>query len=124
MAADDFNPDDLTEVLTVLRAAGIAADTDPHLVRAPGVWLRFDGLDLEHLHGLRVNTTLHVLTPETDDARVRAALAAAFNAVKATLRAAGFELEGPIGVVGVVLPGSSTAMPALACPLPLDTCQE
>lgn len=122
---DDFNPADLEAVLDILRTAPdpIPADLDPAKVRAPGVWLRLDGFTPDSLHGLTINTTLHPVVGEADRTRATTAVADLFNRVKAKLRAAGLEVYGQVTPARLILPGSSTPLPALAVPLDIPTCQ-
>lgn len=129
MAADDFNPADVDELVAAIRAADPDADVirsvsiNPTEVQLPGVWVRFDGLEEDVLAGLTVKLTVHVIVPNAGGfARVLAGLAQLRNLVKPVLTTYGGP-TGPTTRTGVILPSSTQPMPALAIPLDLLTDQ-
>lgn len=131
MAADDFNPADVDELLALLveQTSLRSASTDPSKLGAlPGCWARIDALRYENLAGLTVALTLHLIVGEQEVGRALAALAPLLNELVPVLNRSDLELGGgPTGdvrVVRVPLPGSTTGLPALAVPFDLNTTQE
>lgn len=119
----DFS--NLATLAGVLTAAGIrSADTDPAKVQAPGVWIRFDGVELDNLAGVTILATLHLVAPASTFTTVQTQLADLFNQVIPALAAIGEQPAGTTRPAGVVLPGSTTPLPALAVPLELLTTKE
>lgn len=121
MAGHEVSFTELDQLAALLAAVEgcRSASVDPGKVKLPGVWIRHDSLGFR-LGGATHKLTLHLITPEREQGRALPELAALFNALSAQLH----QLGGPSGdlqLVGVVLPGSSTPMPALAVPLDLIT---
>lgn len=131
MAADDFNPADLDELVAALRGADPthelirSVSLNPDEVQLPGVWVRFDQLEEDVLAGLTVRVTVHMIVSSAGGfARQLAGLAELRNLVKPVLATYGGP-AGPTTRVGVILSTSAGAqpMPALAVPLDLSTRQ-
>lgn len=130
MAVDDFNPDDLDELVDALKGADPSGEIirsvsiDPDELQLPGVWVRFDGLTDNLLAGVTVNLTLFLIVPNAGGIkRVLAALAGLRNTVLPVVRTYGGP-NGPTTRSSVLLPGTTpTPMPALAVPLDLLTSQ-
>lgn len=127
MNVDDFNPDDLDELVAAIKAANPAGDIirsvsmNPDEVQLPGVWLRFDAVEYGNLAGLTVKLTLHLIVANAGGyARVLAALAGMLNLVKPVVAGYGGP-NGPITRTAVLLSSSTQPTPALAVPLDLLT---
>jgi len=122
MAVDDFNPSDLDELATQLRAIeGVSADRDAAKVQTPGVWIRFDGLAAGTLASLGVKLTLHAVVATTGDKpRDLDKVAALYNSIKPVIAANGGP-SGDITPTGLILPGSTVALPCLQIPLHILT---
>lgn len=124
MATDDLNLDDLQLLVEELKARpGVKyASTDPEEIDTPGVWVRFDGAELQAtLTNLRVKVTLHlVVAPANERARTNKALSDLFNTVKPVVEDHG-GATGLIKPVGLQLPGAQSPQPCLQIPLDLLT---
>lgn len=116
----------LADLAGVLTAAGIrSADTDPANVQAPGVWIRFDGVELDNLAGVTILATLHLIVPKSTFTTVQTQLADLFNQVVPALAAIGEQPTGTTRPTAVALPGNAAnPLPALAVPLELLTTKE
>jgi hypothetical protein len=125
--ADDLQLVDLETLGTLLTGDGSplrSFSVDPSKVSAlPGVWCRIDSLNEGNLRGLTIRTTLHLIASESDWDRAIDNLAPLWNLVKSRLRDHGGSRDDST-FVGVILPGSQTAMPAVAVPFDLTTTQE
>lgn len=127
MATDDVNPDDLDALVTLLKDAAAGSPQtcrtvalDPSEVTPPGVWVRVDGFGPHTLAGVAIRTTLFLIVPDTGHKRVVGRLAALYNMIRPALPGT----PAPATRAGVVLPGSTTPLPALALPFDLQTTQE
>lgn len=118
----DFgNLDDLVELL---KDAGIrSVDTDESKINAPGVWIRLDTIRQTQLTGLTLGLTLFLVVGDTDKRRALKGLQDLWNEVIPVLAAIGGP-TGPTTRAGLILPGSTTPLPALAVPLDLLTINE
>lgn len=123
VAADDFDPADIDELIAALKAAGVEASIDERAVRVPGVFVRHDSLPTGRpLGGCLVRLTLFpVVEKSTDRNQSTRALADLWNKVRPVVQGFG----GPSGDVnvriGLTLPSSSTRLPAYSVPLDLIT---
>lgn len=129
MAVDDFNPEDIAELIAAVQATDPTKELirtvsmDPDKVRLPGVWVRFDGLDDNVLAGVTVKLTLHLIVQNAGGfTRVLAELAQLRNLVKPAVAGYGGP-NGPTTRTSVILAANAQPMPALAIPLDLLTSQ-
>jgi hypothetical protein len=125
-AADDLAVVDLVELGELLTADPSplrSFSIDPSKLTLPGVWCRVDALAEENLRGLTIRTTLHLIVGEADWDRALSNLAPLWNGLKAQLREHGGS-SGDSTLVGVILPGSQTPLPAVAVPFDFTTTQE
>jgi hypothetical protein len=124
MAADDVDFTNLDQLAADLAAADPelirSVSVDPSEVQVPGGWLRVDGVGPHTLGAVTLRATLHLIVPEGDVRRRLTMLAAAYNAAKPVLDDLGADV-GDADSVGVILPGSSTPLPALAIPVAILT---
>ncbi len=93
--------------------------SEPSKVDTPGCWLRFDRVRHNILDGgYELDVTAHLVVPEQEVWRAHDQLSALFTDLQPTLERVGYTGDG-IAFVGLILPGSSTPLPALAVPLTL-----
>lgn len=92
--------------------------SDPTKVRTPGCWLRFDRARHDVLSGYSLDVTAHLVVPDQDVPRAHKQLSELFTSLQPTLEQVGYTGDN-LAFVGLVLPGSSTPLPALAVPLTL-----
>lgn len=121
MATDDLNFGDLDELVDEIKTAGVkSVDRDASKIRPPGVWVRFDEIELQAtLTTLRLKVTLHlVVTNSVSRGPSEKALASLFNKVKTVVENHG-GATGPIKPIGLKLPNSQTPLPCLQIPLAL-----
>jgi hypothetical protein len=123
VATDDLNVADLDELVELLKATDPAGETirsvslDPSEVNVPGIWVSLTGVGPHTLAGVTISLTLYLIVEDAGFARTLGRLADLYNLVRPAL-------PGPPGVAtrsGVVLPGSTTPMPALAVPFDMLT---
>lgn len=93
--------------------------SDPSKVLTPGVWLRFDRARHDKLSGgYSLDVTAHLVVPDQGVPRAHKQLSELFTTLQPTLEQVGYTGDS-LAFVGLVLPGSSTPLPALAVPLTL-----
>lgn len=113
--------DELGQLLTT--AAGKArlrsCTVDSSKLLTPGAWLRVNKVRHELLDGSYVvDTTVHLVVPESEPARAHTRLSELFDVLRPTLEHAGWSGDS-IAFTGLLVPGSSTPLPALAIPVEL-----
>lgn len=90
----------------------------------PGCWLRVDSIRMETLAASHtVATTVHLVVPDSDPERAHTRLSALFTALRPTLETVGYS-GADIAFTGLLIPGSSTPLPALAIPVELHITEE
>lgn len=93
--------------------------SEPTKVQTPGCWLRFDRARHSLMDGgYELDVTAHLVVPEQETWRAHDQLSALFTDLQPTLERVGYAGDG-LAFIGLVLPGSSTPLPALAVPLTL-----
>lgn len=126
MATDDLNFDDLDALIALLKAADPghelirSVSVDPSEVNVPGIWVAVEGIGPHTFAGVTIRTTLYLIVPDGDIRRVLTKLADMFNLVRPALPGP----HDPATRAGVVLPSSTTPLPALAVPFNLLTTNE
>lgn len=123
--------DDMRELGQLLKAAGPAdADklrsitVDASKLLTPGVWLRIDAIRWEVLAGGHtVATTVHIVVPDSEPERAHTRLSKLFKSLRSTLEQVGYT-GGDVAFTGLLVPGSSTPLPALAIPVELHITEE
>lgn len=113
MDALDFGP--VEQLVTLLRGAGVRADVDPAKVNLPGAWVTVESIRTITVDGdIQLECAVFLIVGDTGYARAYAKLADLFNLTATVMMA-----DGPVTPEGVVLPGSSTPLPALRIPVNL-----
>lgn len=93
--------------------------SEPTKVDTPGCWLRFDRARHDLLSGgYSLDVTAHLVVPNQETWRAHDQLSDLFTDLQPTLERVGYAGDG-LAFVGLVLPGSSSPLPALAVPLTL-----
>jgi hypothetical protein len=130
MAADDLNLDDLDELVALVRGDGddqlVEVSLDPGELNLPGVWVSFDGIDLNRLRGATLTVRLFLVVPDVAPRDAGAQLVELFNLVKARLatRPGPVRINGRTTTETVLMPGyEGRALPALVVPVELLTTQ-
>lgn len=110
----DFAP--LADLVEALKAAEVRASLDPAAVNLPGAWVTLEAVDPVNLRrDLRLAAVVYLIVGDTDYRRALDALAALFNAVVPAV----LTPDGPVVPQGVLLPDTSTPLPALRVPVHL-----
>lgn len=113
----DLTTAPLTEFIELLDAAEVFTSMDPAEVNLPGAWLAVDEIRPHNVAGqLRLVCSLYLISEDKDALRAVEQLAELFNKARTV-----FTPDGPSITQGVVLPDSSTPMPALRVPIHLIT---
>jgi hypothetical protein len=117
-----LDPADLAALVAAIAAipAIKAASYDPtDLLRTPAAWVRIDGIDTLPVMAdghTDVPVTIHLIVPAKPFTQAFADLCPLLDALVDVLTP-----TGPALVTGVVLPGSTAVLPALAVPFTLHT---
>ena len=106
----------LNVLVDALRAADVRADLDPSSLNLPAAWVTVEGIQAANVAG---DTTLlavvYLIVPDQDYGRALADLADLYNlVVPGVLRP-----DGQVVPQGVILPDSTTPLPALRVPVNL-----
>lgn len=111
----DFQP--VVDLAASLEAAGVRASLDPSDVNLPGAWVTVETIQAGNLRGtLILGCVVYLIAPDQDYRRALEALAAAYNlTVPGVLTP-----DGPVVPQGVILPDTSTPLPALRVPVNLN----
>jgi hypothetical protein len=111
---------ELAELEQLLQGAGVFGSMDPAEVNTPGYWLALDEVRPRALSGqLQLRCSVFLIAGDRDARRAVAVLAGLFNKVRTVLTP-----DGPVTTQGVVLPDSSTPLPALRVPVHINTGSE
>lgn len=109
-----FTP--LTQLAQLLTDAGVSASTNPEDVTLPGAWVTVEGIRQLTMDGaLQLECVVYLVSGDTDHLRAYEALAELYN----TIVPSSLVPDGVVVPQGVVMPGNSTAMPALRVPVNL-----
>lgn len=110
-----FQP--VEDLVTLLRAQGLRADTDPGKVNVPGAWVTVESITYQGL-GLvpTLSVVVYLVTGDKDHRRAMETLAGLHNqAIPAVLIP-----DGPVVPQGLILPSNpSQPLPALRVPVTL-----
>lgn len=114
---------DLRELGQLLSTAAPAPQlrsvtSDAENLQTPGCWLRFDRARHDLMDGYSLDVTAHLVVGEQKTPRAHKALSDLFTALRPTFDNVGYS-GGDLAFIGLVLPTSSTPLPALAVPLTL-----
>lgn len=102
-------------LVELLRGAGLRADMDPASLNLPGAWVTVDAIRTLTVDGaVQLECVVFLIVGDTDYERAYTKLAELFNLMGTVL-----EPDGPVTPQGVVMPGTSTAVPALRVPVNL-----
>lgn len=93
--------------------------SEPSKLNTPGCWLRFDRARHDLLDGgYSLDVTAHLVVADKEVWRAHDELSDLFTDLQPTLERVGYTGDN-LAFVGLVVPGSSTPLPALAVPLTL-----
>lgn len=123
MLPTDLNPDDLDDLVQILKDAEIRdVGFDPKQLNKPGVWVNVTGFALELLGGLTVKTQLICLAGTNDPRQALISVAPVFNKVVTALNPIG----GPTGdpTTGVWILDGAARVSGISIPFDLHTTQE
>jgi hypothetical protein len=121
MATDDLNPDDLDDLVDMIKAGGgVECSLDPVDLNGVGVWVSLSGIRGDRLQGTTLEVTLFVVAPDGPPSVVLRLLADCYNLVRP--RIVGLPRNGMVQSVRVTIPGvEGRPMPALSIPVMLHT---
>lgn len=106
----------VTALVDALRAAGVRADLDPASLNLPAAWVTVEGLQAANVrHDLALDVAVYLIAPDQDYARALEDLADLFNSTVPEV----LTPDGQVVPQGVILPDSSTPLPALRVPVRL-----
>lgn len=106
----------MVNLVDLLEAAEVRATMDPAEVNVPGAWVTLDGFQVTNLRGATaVDVAVYLIVGDQDTRRALDSLADLYaKVVPGVLRP-----DGRVVAQGVLLPDSSTALPALKVPVRL-----
>lgn len=109
----------LRTVRDALEAGGVAATLDTAQIRTPGVWVTAESISLDLLaaDSGSIAVRLVLVVPDLDDERAWEGLGLLLTEVDEALAAADLSPGGDITVENIILPNSSTPLPALGVPV-------
>ena len=103
----------LTGLLEALKSAEVFGSTDPAQVNVPGAWLALDEVRPRVMSGdHQLRCSLYLIAPDVDTLRALEQLGDLYDKTLTVLTP-----DGPTTTLGVVLPDSSTPLPALRVPI-------
>lgn len=107
----------LVDLVATIQAAGLRASLDPGDLSVPGVWVTCDGVLAANLaRDYQVSAVLYLVTDDRDYRRSLESLADMFNVLVPTVLVP----DGPVVPQGVLMPDTSTPLPALRVPVILN----
>lgn len=116
--------DDLGELLNAADARIKSCTLDSARLQVPGVWVRVDQLQQELLtDSYTIRATAHLVVKGAEPSKALNALGDHLDALLPVLESVGYTGD-PINLTGLILPGSSSPLPALAIPLALHITEE
>lgn len=105
----------LQQLVELLQGAGMSASLNPADVNLPGAWVTMTQLQPITLAGdIEIQAVVYLVAGDTDYAQAYDQLADLYNTAATVL-----DPDGPVTPQGVVMPGNTTAMPALRVPVNL-----
>ncbi len=105
------------DLVAALEAGEVRATVDPSDLNTPGAWVTVEAIQGVNLAGtLRLEAVIYLIVGDQDYMRAMDALAALYNATLAVV-----DPDGPVTPQGVILPDTSTPLPALRVPVFLYT---
>jgi hypothetical protein len=105
----------VTALVALLKDSGLRADEDPAKLNLPGAWVTVDAIRGITLAGdIQLECSVFLIVGDRDYRRAYVKLADLYNTMATVL-----EPDGPVTPQGVVMPGTSTALPALRVPVNL-----
>jgi hypothetical protein len=108
-----FQP--VSDLVGLLRGADLRADEDPAKLNLPGAWVTVDTIRPLTVSGeLELECSVFLIVGDKDYKRAYVKLAALYAKMATVL-----EPDGPVVPQGVVMPGTSTPLPALRVPVNL-----
>lgn len=114
--ATDLTWQPVLDLVTALQAADVRADLDPAALNLPAAWVTVEGLQAANVaRDLALDVAVYLIAPDQDYARALEDLAELFNRVVPGVLVP----DGRVVPQGVVLPDSSTPLPALRVPVRL-----
>lgn len=121
MAHDDLNPDDLDDLVSLVRGAGgVECSLDPVDLNGVGVWVSLSAIRGDRLQGATLEVTLFLIAPDGPPSTVLRQLADLYNLVRP--RIVGLPRNGLTQSIRVTIPGvEGRPMPALSIPILLHT---
>lgn len=121
MAHDDLNPDDLDDLVTMIKAdGGVECSLDPVDLNGTGVWVSLSAIRGDRLQGATLEVTLFLVAPDGPPSVVLRQLADCYNLVRP--RITGLPRNGSVQSVRVTIPGvEGRPMPALSIPVLVPT---
>lgn len=111
-----FSTVGMQALVTLLLEADVSASVDPSEVTTPGAWVTLDGFQAVNIRrDPVVDVAVYLVVADLDTRRALDALASLYNKVVPSV----FIPDGRVIAQGLVLPDSSTALPALKVPVRL-----
>lgn len=105
----------VTALVDALVAAGVRATLNPADLNLPAAWVNVETIRALTVDGsLQLEVAVYLIAPDGDYTVAYDTLAELYNATATVLSP-----DGPVTPQGVVLPGTSTALPALRVPVNL-----
>ena len=105
----------LTELVELLRAAGVRCEADPAQLVPPGVLVSLSGFAVLTLDGIHAPTALvRAVVPDSPTDKATAELVELVNQLLEVV-----EPDGPITALGLVLPNDPAPLPCLSFPVNL-----
>jgi hypothetical protein len=117
MAHDDLNPDDLLDLVTMIKGSGdVECSLDPVDLNGVGVWVSLSAIRGDRLQGTTLEVTLFLIAPDGPPSVVLRQLADCYNLVRP--RITGLPRNGVVQSVRATIPGvEGRPMPALSIPV-------
>jgi hypothetical protein len=110
-----FQP--LQDLVTLIRAQEVRADTDPAKVTTPGAWVTVENIRYVSLgREVVLDAVVYLVAPDRDHRRAMDTLAGLHNAIIPSVLVP----DGPVVPQGLILPDNPThPLPALRVPVTL-----
>lgn len=104
-------------LVAALNTAEVRATVDPSDLNVPGAWVTVEGIQAANLAGsVTLLCAIYLVAPDQDYQRAMDALAEMYNkTVPGVLTP-----DGPVVPQGIILPDTTTALPALRVPVNLQ----